>query len=303
MKKKRKPVPGKAKNAITAWLIMLPGIALFTFFQWGPLIQSIQMSFYRTRNIELIEFVGFENYISVFRNHVFLQALGNTISYTVWSLLIGFMMPIILALLIGELVKGKGFVRTVIYIPNILPALAAIILWKAFFSAEDSGVINILRGYAGMESMAFLSNAELVIPLIVLIATWRGAGATALIYMAGLASINPQLYEAAAIDGAGIWQRIRSITMPAIYNLGSTLLILQIISIFQIMFEPLLLTAGGPDNASMSLMLLMWEFAFGAIGTPLDFGRATAVAVIIALFLTILAILYSIVNKRKVSWE
>jgi multiple sugar transport system permease protein len=136
-----------------------------------------------------------------------------------------------------------------------------------------------------------------------MIATWRGAGATALIYMAGLSSINPQLYEASAIDGAGVWQRIRRITMPAIFNLGSTLLILQVISIFQIMFEPMVLTAGGPDNASMSLMLLMWEFAFGAIGAPLDFGRATAVAVIIALFLTVLAIIYSILNRRKVTWE
>ena len=290
----------KWKQNATSWLIMLPGVALFAFFLWGPLLQSVRMSFYRTRNIELVEFIGFDNYLSVFRRHEFQQALTNTFTYTIWSLLIGFLIPIILALVIGETMRGRGFFRTAAYIPNILPGLAAVLLWSAFFSAEKSGVLNIMLGWLGMEPMAFLSDEKLVIPIIVLIATWRGAGATALIYMAGLAGINPELYEAATIDGAGIWKRIRFITAPAIFNLASTLLILQIISIFQIMYEPLVLTKGGPDNASLSLMLLMWRYAFG--GT-LDFGRASAVAVIIAVILLGFTALYSIVNKRKVDWE
>jgi multiple sugar transport system permease protein len=151
-----------------------------------------------------------------------------------------------------------------------------------------------------MERMAFLSEAHMVIPIVVIIATWKGAGATALIYMAGLAGVNPELYEAATIDGAGIGKRIRHITLPAIFNLGSTLLILQIISIFQIMYEPLVLTKGGPDNASLSLMLLMWRYAFGG---RMDFGRASAVAVIISLILLVFTAIYSIVNRRKTEWE
>jgi len=119
--------------------------------------------------------------------------------------------------------------------------------------------------------------------------------------MAGLAGINPELYEAATIDGAGVWKRIRYITIPAIFNLGNTLLILQIIAIFQIMYEPLVLTNGGPDGASRSLMLLMWEYAFGVLG--IDFGRASAIAVTTALILLVFTTLYSIVNKRKVDWE
>ena len=293
-------VTAKWRQHATSWLIMLPGIALFTFFLWGPLLQSVRMSLYRTRNIELVEFIGIDNYISVFRKSDFTQALANTFSYTFWSLLIGFLIPIFMALLIGETVRGKGFIRTAAYVPNILPGLAAVILWTAFFSAERSGVINILLGKIGVERMAFLSQAHLVIPIIVITATWKGAGATALIYMAGLSGINPELYEAATIDGAGIWKRIRHITLPAIFNLGSTLLILQIISIFQIMYEPLVLTKGGPDNASLSLMLLMWRYAFG--GT-MDFGKASAVAMTISLILLGFTVLYSFVNKRRISWE
>ena len=296
----RTRISARWRQQITSWLIMLPGIALFAFFLWGPLLQSVRMSLYRTRNIELVNFVWFDNYISVFKREEFHQALLNTFSYTFWSLLLGFFIPIFMALVIGETVRGKGFIRTAAYIPNILPGLAAVILWTAFFSAERTGVINILLGKLGIERMAFLSEASLVIPIIVITATWKGAGATALIYMAGLAGINPELYEAATIDGAGIWRRIRHITLPAIFSLGSTMLILQIISIFQIMYEPLVLTKGGPDNASLSLMLLMWRYAFG--GT-MDFGRASAVAVIISVILLAFTVLYSIVNRRKTDWE
>ena len=284
-----------------SWLIMLPGILLFMFFVWGPLLQSVQMSLYKTRSTELVEFVGFENYIRVITREDFTQALLNTLSYTFWSLLIGFLIPIFLAILIGETVRGKGFIRTAAYIPNILPGLASVLLWKAFFSAEESGVINIILGFFGVEPMTFLTEVNLVIPIIIVTATWRGAGATALIYMAGMAGINPELYEAATIDGAGIWKRIRYITIPAIFNLGNTMLILQIIFIFQIMYEPLVLTAGGPDDASLSLMLLMWRYAFG--GGTMDFGRASAVAVIIALILLVFTTLYSIINKRKTNWD
>lgn len=291
---------GKGKETLTAWLIMLPSIILFAFFLWEPLVESMRMSLYRTTNVELVEFVGFDNFVSVFNKADFIQALINTFSYTFWSLLIGFLLPIFLAIVIGETVRGKGFFRTAAYLPNILPGLAVIILWTAFFSAEKSGVVNILLGKLGIEPMAYLSQSDYVIPIIVLVATWKGAGATALIYMAGMASINPEMYEAAALDGAGIFKRIRYITLPSIFNLGSTLLILQIIAIFQIMYEPMVLTHGGPDNASLSLMLLMWRYAFGG---SMDFGKASAVAVIITMILLGVTALYFIVNRRQTKWE
>lgn len=300
----KKPVllrlPGKGKETLLAWLIMLPGIVLFAFFLWEPLLESMRMSLYRTKNVELVEFVGFANFVSVFNKPDFIQALINTFSYTFWSLLIGFLLPIFIAIIIGETARSKGFFRTAAYLPNILPGLAVIILWTAFFSAEKSGVVNILLGKLGIAPMAYLSRSGYVIPIIVLVATWKGAGATALIYMAGMASINPELYEAATLDGAGIFKRIRHITLPAIFNLGSTLLILQIISIFQIMYEPMVLTKGGPDNASLSLMLLMWRYAFGG---SMDFGKASAVAVIITFILLGFTALYSVVNRRKTDWE
>ena len=108
----RLPAQGKWVEELKAWLIMLPGIILMCFFVWEPLLESIRMSLYKTENIELVEFVGFRNFVSVMGKSNFLQVLTNTFAYTFWSLLIGFFLPILLAMLIGETVRGKGFFRT-----------------------------------------------------------------------------------------------------------------------------------------------------------------------------------------------
>ncbi len=290
----------KLRSNVQSWLIMLPGLALMTFFVWEPLLESIRMSLYKTQNVELVRFVGLDNFVSVIGKDDFIQALTNTFLYTFWSLILGFVLPIILAMLIGETTRGKSFFRTAVYLPNMLPGLAVIILWSAVFSGEKSGVLNILLGKLGIPEQSYLTNAGWVIPIIIVIATWKGAGATALIYMAGMASISPELYEAAAIDGASIWRRVVHIQLPAIRKLAGTLLILQIISVFQIMYEPMVLTKGGPDNASLSLMQLMWQYAFGG---AMNYGKASAVAVIVTLILLAMTAVYSYFNRKESDWD
>lgn len=297
--KKRNPQSAKRAETFKAWLIMLPGLILMTFFVWEPLLESIRMSLYKTENVELVEFVGLDNFISVMTKSNFLQALQNTFSYTFWSLLIGFLLPIVLAMLIGETIRGKGFFRTAAYLPNMLPGLAVIILWSAFFSGGESGVLNILLSKLGISAQSYLTRAEWVKPIIIFIATWKGAGATALIYMAGMASINSELYDAAVIDGAGVFDRVRHILLPSIKKLASTMLILQIISVFQIMYEPMVLTKGGPDNASLSIMQLMWQYAFGG---SMNYGKASAVAVIVTIILLVLTAIYSYFDSKESDW-
>ena len=298
---KRRLLSGsKSAEHINAWLIMLPSLVLMTFFVWEPLFESVRMSLFKTRNVELVRFIWFDNYISVMKKDDFLQALMNTFSYTFWSLLIGFLLPIILAVLIGETRRAKGLFRTVAYLPNMLPGLAVVILWSSFFSGGETGVLNILLSALNIPAQTYLTRAELVIPIIILIATWKGAGATALIYMASIAGISPELYEAATIDGAGVWQRIIHVMLPAIKKLTGTLLILQIISVFQIMYEPMVLTKGGPDNASLSLMQLMWQYAFGG---SMNYGKASAVAVIVTLILLVMTAIYSYFNRKESDWD
>jgi multiple sugar transport system permease protein len=274
---------------------MLPSVLLFVFFVWEPLIESIRLSLYRANGMRLIEFAGLKNYAAVFEHPDFWPALRNTVSYTLWSLVIGFLAPIFLAILINEVRKGKSLFKVGIYIPNIVPGMAMVLMWGFIFRPGGTGILNILLAKAGIGAQPWLTNPKWTIPLIVAALTWKGAGATTLLYIAGLQGIDPSLYEAAIIDGAGIWIRVRYITLPCIYNLARTLLILQIISVFQILYEPLVLTNGGPNNASISIMQLVFKFAFERF----DYPKAAAVSVIICVILASLTAVYFKISKRQ----
>ena len=283
------------RKNISGWLLMLPSIILFGFFVWGPLVSCIKISLYSAHGVTLNEFVGFKNYLRVFKHPDFLPALKNTFSYTLWSLIIGFLVPIILALFISEIRRGKGLFKVGVYLPNIVPGMAMVLMFSFIFKPGANGILNVFLAKLGLPASAWLTNPKLTKPLIVIALTWKGAGATALLYIAGLQGIDPELYEAAIIDGAGIWRRIRYITLPCIYNLARTLLILQIISVFQILYEPLVMTNGGPNNASISIMQLMYRFAF----EKYDYPKASAVAVIICIILAVLTVAYNKLHKKK----
>ncbi|MDR2741620.1 MAG: sugar ABC transporter permease [Treponema sp.] len=283
-----------ARN-LSGWLIMLPSVILFIFFMWEPLIESIRLSLYHAQGMRLVKFTGVKNYTDVFQHPDFLPALRNTFLYTLWSLAIGFMIPVVLAIFINEVRRGKSFLKLSVYMPNIIPGLAIVLMWRFIFRPGETGVLNILLDKIGVEPQSWLTNPGWTIPLIVMTLTWKGAGATTLLYIAGLQGIDPELYEAAIIDGAGLWKRVRYITLPNIYNLARTLLILQILAVFQILYEPLVMTNGGPNNASISIMQLVFKFAFERF----DYPKAASVSVIISIILMILTIFYFKINKRK----
>lgn len=276
------------------WLIMLPTILLFAFFVWTPLFENIRLSLYEAKGIRTVDFVGFENYQRVFTHPNFLPALKNTFYYIFWSLLLGFWAPIVIASLITETLYFKGFLRVGVYFPNILPGLASVMLWGYFFRPGKTGVLNILLEKIGIEPFTWLTTPGWTIPLIVLTLTWKAAGSTALIYMAAISNINQELYEAATIDGASPFKRFIHIMLPNILSLGKTLLILQIIAVFQILYEPLVMTNGGPNNASISIMQLVYKYAFEDYNYPM----AAALSVMICIVLVGLTLLYFKLTKK-----
>lgn len=291
----RKTTHSRWRKDLAGWMIMLPGLVLFAFFVWEPLLESVRLALYETQGIRTVRFVGLENFRSVIQHADFLPAVRNTFSYTLWSLVIGFLMPMLLAMAINEISHGKSVFRVVMYLPNMVPGLATVFLWRYLFRSDASGGLNMLLSVFGIAPQTYLSDAQRVIPYIVMTMTWKGAGATALIYLAGLQSISPELYEAAIIDGAGCWQRIRHITIPQLYNLARTLLILQIISVFQILYEPLVMTNGGPNNASVSLMQLVYRYAF----QDFNYAKASALSLMIAAVLIVLTLVYNKLNRPR----
>lgn len=285
---------GKWKLEMGAWALMIPGLLLFAFFIWEPLVEALRLSLFETKGMRLIQYAGLDNYISVLNQPDFWPAVRNTFLYMLWSLVIGYLIPIMLAIFIHESVRGKSLYRTAIYLPNIVPGLATVFLWRYVFKSDDYGAMNMLLSALGIAPQDYLNNAARVIPMIVITMTWKGAGATALLYLAGLQGISPDLYEAAVIDGANVRQRVFHITIPQLYNLARTLLILQVIAVFQILYEPLVMTNGGPNNASVSLMQLVFRYAFEYY----DYSRASAVSVLVGIALIALTLIYNKFNKK-----
>lgn len=285
----------RAARDLGAWLVMLPGLVLFIFFLWEPLVEAVRLSLYEAKGMTLIRFVGLQNYIEVMRGPDFWPSVINTFKYLFWSLIIGFLLPVAMAIGIHESSVGKSIYRTSIYLPNIVPGLATVFLWRFLYRSDASGGLNMLLSTVGIAPQNWLNSTALVIPMIVISMTWKGAGSTALLYLAGLQGISPELYEAAIIDGANVRQRIWNITLPQLYNLMRTLLILQVISVFQVLYEPLVMTNGGPNNASISMMQLVYRYAFDKF----DYSKASAVSVIVAIALILLTLVYNKVNKEQ----
>ena len=278
----------KLRSDLGAWLLMIPSLVLFAFFVWVPLLDTVRMSFYEVNGTTLVKFVGLENYRKLAIQPAFNIAWGNTVKYTVCSLIVGLAVPVILAALITEMTHFRGFFRLAAYYPNVIPGIAAVMIYSIFFTSGDSGVLNILLAKIGVGPVAFLTNKTWVIFWIVVAMTWKAAGSTALVYMSSMAGISPDLYEAATIDGASPLRRFFSITMPTILRTGKTMLILQILAVFQILYEPMMMTNGGPNNASISIMQMVYKLAF----EQMKMSQAAALSVEVCIILIILTVIY-----------
>ena len=285
----------KLKRNIVAYLIMLPSLLLFAFFVWIPIFKNIGLSFFS--DYSFTEFVAFDNYKEVFADELFLSALKNTFIYIFWSLIIGFLVPFVMGFLLSECFHAKGLFRICIYIPCMISGIAVVFLFKNIYGDETYSILNVIIKAFGGDERLWRSVINIIIPLIVIAMTWRGAGGTALIYLSNFQQIDSSLYEAARMDGANPLQRFLRITMPQMKSTLTTLLILQIISVFQVFYEPMVigeLGKGPLAHGSMSLMLLSYQYAF------IDFEQARGAAVSVVLTVIILAftVLYFVVTKK-----
>ena len=267
---------------------MLPCLILFAFFVWLPMLKNFGLSFFNDYSFS--EFEGFSNYIEIFKDDSFLTAVKNTFIYIAWSLVIGFLVPMFMGFLLSECFHAKGFFRVCLYLPCMISGIAVVFLFKNIYGDETYSILNVIIKAFGGDPRLWASDPNIIIPLIVIAMTWKGAGGTALIYLSNFQQIDPTLYEAGRIDGATPIQRFLNITLPQMKNTLLTLLILQIISVFQVFYEPMVIGSwGGPVNdASMSLMLLSYMYAFH----DFEYAYAAASSMVLSLIIIIFTIGY-----------
>lgn len=288
--RRRSPATWVRGGGLSNLVFMLPVIVIFGVFSWFPIVRALLMSVQETNLVDT-QFVGLDNFRYVLADPLLWTAVKNTAYFAFLALLFGYPIPLVVAVLMSEVRRYKGLYSALAYLPVVVPPVVAVLLWKFFYDAGPHGVFNTILGWVGLGPYPWLQDATTAMPSLVLAATWAGAGGTIIIYLAALTSVPPELYDAAEVDGAGVWRKVWHVTMPQLRGVLFITLILQIIGTAQVFLEPYLFTGGGPANSTITILLLIYNYAFAnSLGG--NYGAATALSLMLALALAAFSALY-----------
>jgi multiple sugar transport system permease protein len=278
-------------GGLSTLVFLVPLLVIFGVFSWFPIVRAVVMSVQETNLVTAPAFVGLANFQHVLADPLLGTAVRNTAYFALLALLIGYPVPLVAAVLMREVRRGRGLYSALAYLPVVVPPVVAVLLWKFFYKGGPQGVFNTILGWVGLGPFPWLQDASWAMPSLVLAATWAGAGGTIIIYLAALTSVPPELYDASEVDGAGLGRKIWHVTLPQLRGVLFITLILQIIGTAQVFLEPYLFTGGGPSNATVTVLLLIYRYAFqNSLGG--DYGAATALSLMLAAFLAVLSLAY-----------
>jgi multiple sugar transport system permease protein len=290
---KRQRFSGRTREAIECYIFMMPVILGLLLFYLGPMIASLWFSFTDYDMLSAAEWVGLENYRDLANDDLFWKSLRVTVMYSGISVPLVLVTALLLALLLNQRFRGVTFFRTIYYLPTVMSGVAVATLWKWIFNT-DYGILNLLLDKAGIRGPSWLTDGDWAIWALIMASLWT-VGGSMLIFLAGLQSIPADLYEAAAIDGAGAWSRFRNITVPMLSHVTFFNLVLGIIGALQVFTEAWVLTEGGPNNSTLLLSVYLYRNAF----EYLKMGYASAIAWV--MFMIVLA-LTLLVFKSAPMW-
>ena len=266
---RRRPDRGRRREVAAGYLFSLPFLALFLVFTIGPVIASFLMSFTDLRSADIrnplaVGLVGIENYSKLFSDETFHKAAFNTAYFVVVGvpLTMGLALAVAVALDTG-ITRFRTFFRVGYYLPVVTSIVAVAVVWR-FLLQPDSGIVNTLLGYVGIEGPSWLRSETWAMPSLIVMSAWRNMGSLVIIFLAGLQVVPKEMHEAAAIDGAGAWGRFRHITLPL---MRPTLLfggVITMIGYLQFFEEPFIMTRGGPLDSTLSAAYYTYnQFGFG----------------------------------------
>ncbi|MFC5452170.1 carbohydrate ABC transporter permease [Paenibacillus aestuarii] len=274
-------------NEMLGTAFIAPYFIFFIIFSIVPIFYGLWVSFHKWTLVGKDHFVGLENYIYALKDIDFWLSLWHTTLFVMISTPVLVTIPFVLALVIDQKMRGRTLLRTVFFTPNILSVSVVSSVW-IFVLQPYSGLLNTLLHKIGIQQELFwLSEPGLAWISIVMITLWWTEGFNMMIYLAGLQDIPTEHYEAATIDGAGAWQKLRYITLPAMRGVFVLLTVLQVIANFKIFGQVWLVTHGGPGNQTRTMIQYIYETGFSAN----ELGRATAMSFIFFVLLITLSFL------------
>jgi len=288
---RRTPLTWARSGGFSTLLFLLPMLFIFGAFSWYPIVRTVVMSLQHTNLVQPATWVGFANFSKVLHDPLLPIAVKNTAYFALLALVFGYPIPLISAVLMSEVRRARGWYSALAYLPVVIPPVVAVLLWKTFYDGGSVGVFNTIFGWVHLGPYPWLQSQRTAMPSLVLESTWANAGGTVIIYLAALTGVNSELYEAAGVDGAGIFRKVWHVTLPQLRGILLVTMILQIIGTAQVFLEPYLFTSGGPANSTLTVLLLIYDYAFGnSLGG--DYGSATALSLMLAVFLAIFSLVY-----------
>jgi len=289
----------EARQAIAGYLFASPVILGLLIWVIGPMIGVLLVSLTDWNVLTTPRWVGIRNYVKLFTSDLyFWNTLKVTVYYVVLNVVCTIAYSLVLAMLLNQNIRGRGIFRSIFYLPTIVPIVASSALWMWLFNA-DFGLFNQILQGVGLTKSLWISSPTTVVPSIVLMSVWGGAGNTIVIFLAALQGVPRELLEAVEIDGGNWWHRFRAITLPMISPVTFFNVVTGLIASFTIFTQSFVMTGGGPNNASLFYVLLLYREGFQRN----NLAGAAALSWVLIIIVSLLSLLIFRTSRRWVYYE
>jgi sn-glycerol 3-phosphate transport system permease protein len=281
--------------AVVPWLLLLPGMVLLVAFTHYPAVATIWHSVFSTpKNAAPSVFVGMENYALMIDDPVFWRSLKNNLWFALGTIPLAIALAIMMALWVSDRLAGRGFLRLAYFTPTVLPMIAVANIWLFFYTPQYGLLEQVAHGL-GFSSHNWLGDPQTVLGALIVVAVWKEAGFFMIFYLAALQQISPTLAEAAMLEGASRWQYFWRVQFPLLMPTTLFVLINALINSFRLVDHIVVMTRGGPDNASSLLLYYIYEVGFHFW----DSAYASALTVVLLALLAVVAIAkFRILDRR-----
>lgn len=278
----------KWSEVVTAYAFLVLALLLAVLFIVLPIGKAINYSFtdYYLLKPQDRQYIGFDNYYRIFTDELFLKTFFNTVKFVVFVVPIQLTLALVLALIVNRKVRGVGFFRTAYFSPAVLSLVVISILWTVLLN-PNSGLINEILMALGLNPQPFLTSPSQAMYTIVIISAWSGCGYQMMIFLAGLSNIDSSQYEAAELDGCGSLRKFWYITLPGLKPITMFLVITTTIQAFKLIVQPMVMTGGGPDYSTMTILQYIYEYGY----RHRNIGYVSAITVIFTIFLIVVSVL------------
>jgi len=282
-------------NHINGWLLVLPAVFMISMFTHYPIIATLYHSFFSTGTAtHPAKFIGLENYSYLLEDEIFWKVLSNNFLYSFCTVPISIAMALSMALLINRNIKGRSLIRMSFFTPTVLPMIAVANIWLFFYTPEY-GLFDQILGAFGGSSHNWLGNPHTALFCLIVMVIWKESGFFMIFYLAALQQLSPELKEAGVVEGSGSWYYFRRVTFPLLMPTTLFIAINAVVNSFKLVDHLVIMTKGGPDNATSLLLYYIYENAFSFW----DSSYAATLTVVLVLILAVITVIqFTTVEKR-----